>query len=102
MKLLMIGILFIFSGFTEKPDPCEGVKLELSAHDTTNGQKNGRIEIEFEDAKEQVRFFLFGDRPSKNRRDFKEEEIDNLASGTYYVIAQDGSGCTMFEKVIIK
>jgi len=102
MKALIMSLLFFGSGYTQATDPCENTHLEISVSDTSDGINNGTIEIEVEKLTDPVKIYLYGDDRSQNQLNIKTKKIEHLAIGGYYLIVQDGAGCTKSKKVVIR
>jgi|GEM_PF-5335215 len=102
MKLLIISLLFFSARGPISVDPCENVELKVEIENSQEGKNNGSLEIEIEESNADITVFLFGDKRFKNQLNLHTHNVQNLASGHYFLIVQTSEGCTKTKKVTIK
>jgi hypothetical protein len=73
---------------------CDEIDVKLNITHTSDGKKNGKIEMNFEKPTTSYTCFIFSGADNNNRLAVKDNEINDLEKGEYNLYIQDKKGCT--------
>jgi hypothetical protein len=73
---------------------CDEIDVKLNITHTSDGKKNGKIEMNFEKPATSYTCFIFSGADNNNRLAVKDNEINDLEKGEYNLYIQDKKGCT--------
>jgi hypothetical protein len=102
MKIVLVGVLVIFTSFLPREQECDQLKFDINIVHTTDGQDNGKIEVSNINSPSQVKAFLYGNGKNKNKLDVKIENLEKLGVGTYTLILQNKKCSTVTRDIIIR
>ena len=102
MKIVLIGVLVVFTSFLPKEQECDQLKFEVNIVHTTDGRDNGKIEISNIDSPSEVRAFLYGNGKNNNVLDVKIEKLVKLGAGSYTLILQNKKCSAVKRNIIVR
>ena len=107
MKVFVGSLLLVFF-MAARPAPvpdCDGLQYKLTITHTSNGENNGRIEVEIIKSSSRVRAYLYikkGNQRKNSKEDVSVDELTGLAAGHYVLILQDAKCSAVEHDLVIK
>lgn len=81
--------------------PCRDIEVTVKTQDTSEGQSNGEISLDYPDTKDSYTYFIFSGDEQANQLKGTGKKITNLKQGTYNLYVQNQDGCTKHFKLKI-
>ncbi len=88
ISTFMLGIILTIA-LSEVPPKCDSFEVTVEVENTSDGLKNGSIELTLKGGLGPHSFFWFGTNRRVVLDNPNEEDQYNLAPGRYYVVIQD-------------